>query len=125
MSKEEYSNRRSTFKNVKEWNHIAPSEMQCSLKAYPVGMCVGSSPNKDCKNLNIELEKILGCKAEVSWQNITGMNDFRQKMRDEANKKAKEQAGGHAPTYNRIKSTLSPSGLVVYVAREEDKQRPK
>ena len=123
MPKEEFINRWSMCKNFKEWNHIAPSEMQCSPTAYPVGMCVGSSPNKDCKTLNLKLEQILGCKAEVSWQNITGMNAFRQKMWDEANKKAKEQSGGHTPTYNRIKSTLSPSGLVVYVAREEDKAK--
>ena len=120
MSLHEFCNTWTKYKNINGWSHIVPAEMQKSSTAYAVGLCQGSSYGRDCTTLNKELTKALGCEVEASWQNITGMEKFKGRMWNAANKAATKEAGEHMPTYNKVKQSLSPSGLIIHVAKRED-----
>ena len=102
-----------------DWMSVNPAEMQTSATAFAVGFLQGSSEKKVITTINNNLQNELKCKAEVSWQYMkqTGITD---KLWDEANEYAEKKVGKKAQQFNRIKFSMGPSALIVYVANKSD-----
>ena len=102
-----------------DWMSVNPSEMQTSATAFAVGFLQGSSEKKVITTINKNLQDELNCKAEVSWQYMK-QSGVTEKLWDEANEYAEKKVGTKANQFNRIKFSMGPSALIVYVANKSD-----
>jgi len=107
-----------------DWMSVNPAEMQTSATAFAVGFLQGSSEKKIITTINKNLQNELKCKAEISWQYMkqTGITD---QLWDEANEYAEKKVGKKAQQFNRIKFSMGPSALIVYVANKKDVKTAK
>jgi len=113
-----------TWSNMKprgqaEWMSVNPAEMQTSATAYAVGFLQGSSEKKVLTTINRNLPNELKCKAEISWQYIKqhGVIDY---LWDDANNFGEKKVGKKSNQFNKIKFSMGPSALILYVANKED-----
>ena len=106
-------------KGQADWMTVFPSEMQTSPTAHAVGFLQGSSEKKVTTTINRTLQTELNCKAEISWQYMK-QNGVTEYLWDKANEYAEKKVGKKGTQFNRIKFSMGPSALIVYVANKED-----